>query len=1266
MTAKAQEYQTYWQFRNEQPDPSVFDPNFLVVLTPAQLAYYQSAPLNYSPAEILSLENANTAEYHVLEAQYSQFDSPIVNSASNTIFLGNASGLQTGDQVTYDSLGNTAIGGLTSGSQYFVYALGDGSVRLYGSEADALAGGAGAMVLGSGANGTQQQFAFSPSIHFDPGSQGVVNTATGSIYLGPNSGLATGDQVSYDAEPGNSAIGGLTSGAQYFVNVQDGGSVRLYLNQTDANSSAADFIVLTSTGSGSDQKFVTVPAVQSVATFNPTGTTIQRDAIVNTSDGSASLANSIVVGMASGLQTGDAVTYDAEANSAIGGLTSGDTYYVNLQGNGTIKLYDTEADAIADSGAGNGNFVALSSIGSGTEQKLTFSLSIHFNPTAPSVVDTGSSTIFLPAGNGLSTGDAVTYDAEPGNSAIGGLTSGDTYYVNVQHDGTFRLYANQSDANGNAADYIVLTSTGSGSDQKFVTAGTTTVKFNPTGTTNFIYTPTQGEVNTLTAGIKEWTPDQLLYGISQGLMSNVTDTIPVVKDPDILTQGNVTLLTHGSVGENSGSVLIALPPPASGFSTDELLALATAERTDVQFLGAAPIDATVNFSGTTITRTDGGNWNGLSVGMYVTIDGNNGNVTRNATDSNVFDQITAISQDGSGRWVLTVNVGLTSENAKQILVAPIVLDPTFEALPLAGQSTPALKSASVHFVANGFDATTGNPVPGQIVRDGGGSWLADGFQVGDLLQIGSSPSNSTGAGLVYKISAVTAGTITLTNGDVIFNEATETISIGRGRAPAVSDIKVSQVSPFKVNAGGQINVSAGKSVYLDSDQTIRIVQVIAGTTENYGDNVRIATIGQTAESILNAQSGNSNLTSANIEGQNLVLEAATGTIGGSGGVDPITLDLVADGTLTARAQGDVNIYSIAGNLPSDNGGSMYLQSVFSAGGDAYLTADNSILDPFDNVSTIGKAVQINANHIYLDAINGSIGSVYDGQPDFIGIEAAQTFAGSIDATAHGNIYLFETSLNLYVHQILSQAGDVDLQAQLSIYDQATAGPGNVVTDIPTTDIFGNNITLTALLGGIGLAGDPLDIYSHYAYDRGTSRTIGTLTASATADLGLNVYIIQNDNVQSPNAPDPDNLYLNTVTTGPNEVAFLTAPLGSILNGNSGGENVLGGNTLLFARDDIGTQANRIATQVGNLEGQSTTGSTWIDNNGDLSIGGVLISSDPIGVFSGGDATITAASPVVVNKSISSGGSINIIAKDDSTGDNITVEALDLLGNALFL
>ena len=80
---------------------------------------------------------------------------------------------------------------------------------------------------------------------------------------------------------------------------------------------------------------------------------------------------------------------------------------------------------------------------------------------------------------------------------------------------------------------------------------------------------------------------------------------------------------------------------------------------------------------------------------------------------------------------------------------------------------------------------------------------------------------------------------------------------------------------------------------------------------------------------------------------------------------------VSGGTLTARAQGDVTISAVNGSLSNDNAGTMYLQHVFSADGNAYLTAYNSILDPFANVSTVGKAVQINAHHITLNALNGS-------------------------------------------------------------------------------------------------------------------------------------------------------------------------------------------------------------------------------------------------------------------------------------------------------
>ncbi|HUJ86770.1 MAG TPA: hypothetical protein VLX30_07975 [Burkholderiales bacterium] len=1109
VSAKEQEYQTYWQFRDEQPDPSVYDPSFQVVLSPTELAYYTS--IGYGPDEIATLENTRTAEYHVLHATYAGYDDPIVNSANSTIYLGNTSALHTGDQLTYDDEGGGVIGGLTQGMAYYVQVMDGGLVKLYDSASDAAAGG----------------------------STGLV--------------------------------------------------------------------VLTSTGSGDRQRFT---AGAQAFEFNPTGTTAHRDPIVNTG------SSTIVVGFTTGLQTGDQVSYDAEGGAPIGGLTSGANYYVSVVGDGTIQLYDTQAHALA---GGSTGLIGLSSGASGSAQSLSFSPSIRFNPTADQVINVDTDSIYLADTSSLHTGDALRYDDE-GGSAIGGLTQGATYYVRLQSDGTIALYDSAAHATaGGSTGLKDLTSTGSGDEHMFVTAGTQTVTFNPTGTTTFIYTPTPDEVSTLTAGIKEWTPDELLYAYGAGLLKNVTDTVPVVKDPDV-TGADVTLITGQSVGQTGGSIVIDL---SHEFTTDERVALAAAERLDVQYLAAAPLDATVNFSGNTITRLSGDSFSSLQVGMYITVDGN-GQTTQNATNSNVFYQITGISVNGSGQTVLTLDSSLVTEYSKPVSVGQVVLDPVFSAI-----DSP--QSVDVHFVGNHLDSSSGLPVPPQIVRDDSGSWIDDGYQVGDLLRLTGSADNTTGDGTVYTVTAVTADTLTLALGDAIQSEASadtpESVSITRGEAPAVAFIKVEQITAFKVNATGQIDITAGAGVLLDSDTDIRIDQVVAGSSHSYQDNIRI----KGAESILDATDG----TRTNIIGEDLVLEAASGTIGQYGGIDlPVTIDTVMNGTLTARAAGVVNIYATGGASGGDN---MNLESVYSQGDDVYLSAYNSILDGLHN-----DFVKIEANYINLTALHGSIGEMYLGAPDYVDIDAPQNPDGLIDATAYGDIWLNQTELDLYVHDITSTHGDVNLQAALSILDPAD----------DMTYVFGNSMTLNALAGGVGLASNPFDVYSHYS---------GAGTVSASSNL-LNIYLVQKSNSSLPN---PNDLYLGTVQTGATEVAFITAPEGSIYNGLSSGANVLGGNTLLFARDDIGQETKRITTQVGHIEAQSTTGSTWVDNNGDLSIGGSFTDS-AFGMIAGGSVNVSASSPVTQTKSIISGGDIVIVALDDSADDNLVIDALDIYGQPLFL
>ena len=82
---------------------------------------------------------------------------------------------------------------------------------------------------------------------FDPSA---VSTTDNTIDFGSDSKLKTGDGVTYYAAQGGAAIGGLTSGTEYFVNVVSGGKVKLYDTAAHANAGGTDgLITLTSTGS---------------------------------------------------------------------------------------------------------------------------------------------------------------------------------------------------------------------------------------------------------------------------------------------------------------------------------------------------------------------------------------------------------------------------------------------------------------------------------------------------------------------------------------------------------------------------------------------------------------------------------------------------------------------------------------------------------------------------------------------------------------------------------------------------------------------------------------------------------------------------------------------------------------------------------------------------------------------------------------------------------------------------------------------------------
>ncbi|HUJ88277.1 MAG TPA: LEPR-XLL domain-containing protein, partial [Burkholderiales bacterium] len=234
-------------------------------------------------------------------------------------------------------------------------------------------------------------------IEFDPTKDGVVDTSANTIDLGGAHGLKTGDAVVYHHGDGGSDIGGLTDGHTYYVYIDGSNLVHLYNTQANANThdGSTGVIDLTSTGSGTKHSLkassaaatngaavgvaiainyadVTNLAYAGATTISAGALTIsastgERDLTFDPSSKVSTGDDTIDVGD-SGLRTGDAVTYDhGTGGSDIGGLSNDTVYYVNVQSDGKLKLYDTRAHALA---GGSDGLKDLTSAGSGSAHKL--------------------------------------------------------------------------------------------------------------------------------------------------------------------------------------------------------------------------------------------------------------------------------------------------------------------------------------------------------------------------------------------------------------------------------------------------------------------------------------------------------------------------------------------------------------------------------------------------------------------------------------------------------------------------------------------------------------------------------------------------------------------------------------------------------------------------------------------------------------------------------------------------------------------------------
>ena len=400
-----------------------------------------------------------------------------------------------------------------------------------------------------------------------------------------------------------------------------------------------------------------------------------------------------------------------------------------------------------------------------------------------------------------------------------------------------------------------------------------------------------------------------------------------------------------------------------------------------------------------------------------------------------------------------------------------------------------------------------------------------------------------------------------------------------------------------VAASGSISINSSTHVYLGSEQDINIDSIVGG------DGIRI----KGAQGIYDVSDGtHANVTGGSASGE-IILEAAESTIGTA--AHALIIDQLA-GKLTARAMNDINLMAINHDLPVD--------TIYSNSGNVTITAEKSILNGNGD-----DQWNINANALTLVSAGGSIGASGNAlNTELPAPDNSKPGHGLINITAANDVFVKEVSGDMNV-RLVTAGGDVTLTAAVSILD---------ANNNPDPDVIANNITLNATLGGIGAAGNDLDIDS-------SAETTGLLNISSDQ----NIYLIET----------AGDLLLGQVTSTLGK-AYLAAQ-GSILNGESSAV-IRGAAAILRSDTGLGTSTDSLHTQVQNLEG-TVTGDMWVHNSGALFVGGA--SDNPNGTTTAtGSIQITASSPVtVIANVISDTGDITITSTDKPTaGDDITIKS----------
>ncbi|MGZ0167023.1 MAG: beta strand repeat-containing protein, partial [Planctomycetales bacterium] len=578
--------------------------------------------------------------------------------------------------------------------------------------------------------------------------------------------------------------------------------------------------------------------------------------------------------------------------------------------------------------------------------------------------------------------------------------------------------------------------------------------------------------------------------------------------------------------------------------------------------------------------------------------------------------------------------------------------------------------------------------------------------VNAVLSITGSGTGTVGLDTALTVSATDAGTGSATAGDLSAAFGMQVLTIAAGDGMVINSnnatLDVLDDTVFEPDdtvdltfAGTLSSTLNGQVSEGDTSHTI--------TIEN-DDNGLDAMIDGGGNLVIDESGGNTidDLT-ISTDGTIVTITDATNPLGTGGiagatggGTTTITIPLAAftggiiinslgnDDGLTVDFGGGANF----GRTITFNGGSTMQtggDDLFLQGGGTFASADYT----FDNLNDGSIDITGNQTISYtgLEPITATITATdvtlnYSATAETIDVAPGGAGQTTVDSDA-GEIVTFNNPTGTLTINAGATGGDTinveglgsGFTASLTIDGEGdtvnfqtaatNTGGGAVTVDADdinvnqTVDTSGGAITLTALNDVLFNAAGNLD-----------TGMAATSTITITSDV---------DNTGGGAITMADGAFINgrngdivldstdTVTLGELitlQMVVIDSGAGSILDtADAGANDITAARVVLRSATGIGQGINFLETTLSNLEGNAGTGGVWIDNTGDVEIGGVTAMLT--GISAGNNVDITTPNSLTVTESINSGGGNVALTTGVDTvingtvlsgGGSITVEA----------